>query len=101
MKYYYTNPITVAWMQDKFGVKFELFENCPIDYAVERLLKNRKYYIHSDSLGILEPQVGDLVQGKLSGPEYFIYEDISVSEMVKKIIERNGVAFMWPEIEND
>lgn len=145
MKYYYTDPLAAAWMGKHFGMRFDT-EIEPYLYLHGE--DNVPYYIHPDSLQILEPEVGDLIganrlkpsdfkieeaklyskilmhdcarlpEYKYSGgfiipPGYFYQELIETEERADwifedgfenymdcyKIIQRNGIAFMWPEGE--
>lgn len=122
MKYYYTCPLKAAYMAKYFGMKYALFhadghivseikrENIEKDVAlgeseISRLFLQSgnfgKYYIHPDSLHLLEPMVGDLVG--YAGPEANDFDVYSHDDWhgcpLKKIIQRNVIPFMWPESE--
>lgn len=78
------------------------------------------YIVHPDSLHLLEPQVGDLVKHGDDFPvivqsnedynevysrnmestvHYCALEDFEGDKY--EIIQRNGISFMWPEVENE
>lgn len=68
----------------------------------------REFYIHPDSLNLLEPQPHDIVETEREGlgGKFIAYEyhQLSLDVLgyrlpVKRIIQRNGIAFMWPEQE--
>lgn len=120
---YYDCALKAMWMNKYFGMEFvdEYREPCKfsVEYGTEIL---DKYYIHPDILHILEPQVGDLlhivrgfcsyykkvddvakggtknVTGIWSGGEHW---DITTKEPLHdwEIIQRNGIAFIIPEVE--
>lgn len=125
MKFYYTDPLAAAWMAKHFGMKIapdpREFPNAgdasfdengvlmQASLAAMGAPKWRKWYVHPDSLSILEPQMGDLMtsehrDGRIASfskdgsfedvDDYTWHKDIPV-----KIIQRNGFAFMWPESE--
>lgn len=110
MKYYYTDPLAAAWMAKHFAMKFE---NNPTAFSYSFMHGDlahyhEKYYIHSDSTPIMEPQIGDMVTniGKQANIVDKLGEDVVyhanstfTSKEYAKIIQRNGIAFMWPESE--
>lgn len=135
MRYYYSDPLAAAWMSDKFLMRFEW--DCrtlgkqsqgsayevPFCYdviSVDRMnSRPEKYYIHPDSLHLLEPQAGDVAtdtsnpalevieidKGQYGGAcQYSGKIELKNAKHRKeigllKIIQRNGKAFMWPEVE--
>ena len=138
MKYYYTDVLAAAWMAKHFGMKlqkgvFGYGEGVTtyltlLDAAGNEAWKYR-YYIHPDSLPLLEPKEGDVVRlnnsirprfnicddkGKLlldrkKNPitttkfpyhEYIVFNE-HFREDVMAIIQRNGIPFMWPEREGE
>jgi hypothetical protein len=81
-RYFYIDPLVIAWMMQSFGMKFDHPTDADWDRLVPRLAENceqmmgdypgikivmipyrpgQKWYIHPDSLHLLEPQVGDLI----------------------------------------
>jgi hypothetical protein len=75
---------------------------------------DERLYIHPDSLHLLEPQVGDLIKqwgsqagvpiydiGAMNGkPCYFMPNNsFNYLSSMERIIQRNGIAFHWPESE--
>lgn len=116
MKYFYTDPLASAWMQEYYDM---LFDVCPQVMARnfargETICQQSRFYIHPDSLHLLEPQVGDifinvgsdLLNGvtRWESPQKMdkgcleIHNKYS-KDTLAKIIQRNGIAFMWPEVE--
>jgi hypothetical protein len=122
-RYFYTDPLAAAWMSKHFGMKF----NEPYDFAVMIRMydmsrgkkQDIKYYIHPDSLHLLEPMEGDYVtvfgaprwvryamrtenkitvQYDVDGPEQ-IFSQSEVAKGIPRIIQRSGKAFHWPESE--
>lgn len=137
-RYFYTDPLAAAWMAKHFGMLFQ-FENgreCYFDEDphVFRLTSSR-FFIHPDSMRLLEPQVGDAVefdrwhwdrqrQEDMKDAPYKPHygsviqcgkgewlEVVSAGvgwdttfgghqfAMQHKIIQRNGIPFMWPASE--
>lgn len=111
-KYYYTDPLSAAWMAKHFGVEF-------IDTSIMnwdkklwktrdlvRMRHNGYYYIHPASIAILKPQVRDIwcdvtSCGKIYSDGRVTMDgvDQSLEYSDEPIIQRNGIAFMWPECE--
>lgn len=127
---YYTCPILAALAAKHFGMKFgikfhgrviwdcltggegrskqnewrplatpeEIFE-CPHD----------QYYIHPDSMRLLEPVMGDIVQLKDNHVGWVKeYGDIetagdrvigNIDQGTWMVLQRNGMPFPWPEFE--
>src|SRR5271166_6517651 len=111
MRYFYTDPLAAEWMMDKFGMEFETDKGQRISifdgfFLAENDRSNiDKAYIHPDSMHLLEPQVGDLVSecgnfhiAESSCEPQFIIPITNYSKAAK-IIQRNGMAFHWPESE--
>lgn len=89
MKYYYTDPLAIEWMADKFGMTYHIADD-------------KKTFIHPDSLHLLEARKGDMVTGyNRYDTEYCIvpYGSWHMKYDNMKIIQREGIAFMWPNAE--
>jgi len=121
MKYYYTDPLASAWMAKYFGINYSqdsFFVWHVTSGDMELGADHKKLYIHPDSLHLLEPQVGDLVTAKNDFVQYVAFvekdglhkcnthfPDVILTEngdcpfKVTSIIQRNGIAFMMPEVE--
>lgn len=114
-KLYYNDPLKASWMAREFGVRYSNgdHEICVIPF-VDALAEDKIYYIHPDSLHILQPVEGDvlrLVIGLAIPPDvrYYNWERIERSLAIEYgkapswhhtgIIRRNGKAFFMPEVE--
>lgn len=133
-RYYYDDPLAAAWMAKYFGMSLEYtyktgghetsnwhltFCKHVVDgtnYRFSEIANNTKqkiidkYYITAESLPILEPQVGDVVQhysgiiGVIEHAEFpFIwrfnwFNDVLLDDNYK-IIQRGGLVFHWPKQE--
>lgn len=119
-RYYYTDPLAAAWMAKHFGMKFtndvatdsRCAENMGklLSMAMdEEVTIHARFIIHPDSQHLLEPQQWDVLQaadstavsyydGFYRKDEGFVFHDESAHKSVK-IIQRNGLSFMWPESE--
>lgn len=136
MRYFYTDPLEAAYMAKHYGMRFNRPTNMndsgfyTEDFSdwygcglTEVMYGGGfgKFYIHPDSLAILEPQVGDLFVGhnglfrvdethypkegggwepgpcwKLVDGYHRYFPDAFGDE--RKIIQRQGKAFFWPEV---
>lgn len=107
MRYFYTDPLAAAWMAKNFGMKFnggtefdEPYRHSEIDEVTS------KFYIHPDSVKLLEQRVGDLVwldMGESCMPSIgSLIEDEEGRKLCLDcpILQREGKAFIWPEVEN-
>jgi hypothetical protein len=113
MKYYYTDPLAAAWMAKHHGMRFiaaglevwvrtlaqlnEITDEMPAGYQIE---------VHPDSVHLLDPQEADAGNDLDHNLVIFLngaWHDWGVDEWTLnppyKIIQRGGVAFMWPEVE--
>ncbi|GEM_PF-4272045 len=119
MRYFYTDPLAAAWMAKHFGMKFKMqCAEAELSCTLLSPLHNHDdgegllYYIQPESLHILEQQKDDLCIG-LDEPVIYVQPISELTEEEKQqrkapkttvfigeIIQRGGVAFMWPEIEN-
>ena len=112
-RYFYTDPLAAAWMAKHFGMVFgsgsnkltepgdftDTYEN---EYGCFPKNEADRHYIHPDSLHLLEPQVGDLcsflwwLMGSDKAAEHHkLYDGGHLAW--QRIIQRNGLAFHWPE----
>lgn len=110
-KYYYSDPLAAAWMAKAFCMKFEEAYMKPycngalfLDAWDHQDYEGMRFTIEIDSLHLLEPQVGDAWLsdhglGKVQSPA----SGRRCAEQMKDdnaiIVQRNGVAFIWPEVE--
>jgi hypothetical protein len=134
-RWFYTDPLAAAWMAKHFGMRFTcqgngydplqgkpfgievLYHFLDTGYA-SNLLPIR---IHPDSLHLLQPQIGDILNWQTGKGEpwwedhsRYIYprqgtHDVFTAEsaarmlakpeLSARIILRSGTAFMWPERE--
>lgn len=125
MRYYYTDPLAMACMAKYFGMKFVDYNlSAPEIHVLPFVDAERKLRlsIHTDSLPILEPQVGDVAQYWITtAPDYFSQSTAKkTKEHVKRItkhlmfyikhqagmsnfriIQRYGKPFFWPESEEE
>jgi hypothetical protein len=125
-RYFYTDPLAAAWMAKHFGMKFGIKHNGMIHWncigkinepfeplqraedILDPISEPLPLYIHPDSLHLLKPTVGDVVRTvaptfdavmyTLIKDDVGRYEDLT-SEDWFAILERSGIAFMWPESE--
>lgn len=127
-RYFYRDPLAAAWMAKHFGIQlirqyvypnpahnywasepYSAWQSCVDTAPPDRL------YVHANSLHILDPQrddiwavqssrndgrwwVGPLDEGGLQvcvGNMWIKKENI----MARKIIQRDGMSFHWPESE--
>jgi len=94
------------WMAKHFGMKFSSWSPC-ITYSFEHndiSCGTKHFYVHADSLHILEPKVGDLLNHHVHGPYIATEKEMPIPELFlahkgNYIIQRNGIPFMWPEQE--
>ncbi len=109
MTYYYDDPLAAAWMAKYFGMNFDATDD-GYSWKDYHLLTAERFYIHPDSMHLLEPKSDDLVLhnnkvgyipsilSQLGSPvgtpplDFAKYKDA-------KIIQRNGIAFHWPKEE--
>jgi hypothetical protein len=134
-RYFYTDPLAAAWMNKHFGMQFtrthchrgdgtfgESTKPVPI-WILARDVENQvsenvKYYVHPDSLHLLEPLIGDVCITKDDGIGYCstlrvekeiitgkLKDYIQLSgfwaeaESLIRIMERSGVVYHWPDSE--
>ncbi len=107
MRYYYSDPLAAAWMGKYHGIEFsdgDSLQSCceAIGIFANDLEGLGRFFIHPDSLNLLQPQAMDLVKirneyGVLPIPPADMVERIDASY---RIIQRGGIPFMWPEVED-
>lgn len=120
MRYYYEDPLAAAWMAKHFGMQFEGYDEIEIDMGeiLSAALKPHDvrinyivpsiFIIRLDSLHLLEPLEGDLCRIRLpikyDGTDQHVTAYSAENKLPKSsefvaIIQRNGIAFMWPKTE--
>ncbi len=117
MRYYYTDKLKAAWMAKEYGFRLYYLnrhnENnyCDWEYIAERLLET-KYYIHEDSIPLLQPQVGDIILDNDNEPravckikDNLVFwpeeEDYGYCYIPSiEIIQRDKKAWFNPEVES-
>lgn len=119
MKYYYTDPLAAAWMAKHFDFVYEETFVLDIEIARGKAIDERECWfqgratIQHQCLHLLEPQQGDLAvygyDNQYAG--YFINgkepcisqagdrEIDNIDVKYVRVLERKGIAFMWPEVE--
>lgn len=124
-RYFYTDPLA-AWMVRHHGLKIHGPARMPtggigtstrpmpmwiLARAIEHPEKgvgpqDAKYFISPDSLHMLDPHIGDTCQVIEDGwtvirhiHDVYDRETFKASWQLKRIIERNGKPFHWPESE--
>lgn len=111
LKYFYTDPLAAAWMAKHHEMDFEGLswmeeEFCFALHDPEN--EPSHYYIHPDSLHLLEPQVDDVIRDDVDHEYQTVWKDekglgMDTSKGTASpsgiIIQRNGKAFHWPEVE--
>jgi hypothetical protein len=124
-RFFYTDPLAAAWMAKHFKMDFRI-DDPDGKVFLETLLHGLrewrdataasmgyKFHIHPDSLPLLEPQLGDVVESQQVDGVYdvVVSDDIycgrgdrntnlkDVKKHGDKIVLRNGIPFMWPENE--
>ena len=125
-RYFYTDPLAAAWMGQHFNMVTYIgrlpddwdaygqpnWHQCVDDwkYRQEKLKQPApKFYLHPESLNLLEPQVGDLLRGDEQAIPTIRFMHLPDSDQMGvaaalmrrgfKIIQRKGKAFHWPESE--
>ncbi|WP_435008031.1 hypothetical protein P12x_005298 [Tundrisphaera lichenicola] len=118
-RFFYTDPLAAAWMAKHFGMQLQYIEHYSDDSWYAKICHEKivdiaaKYgfdsyelkeiHIHPDSLHLLEPQEGDYVDLHPNG--LLIHNGAEFNDAFLKresnwrIIQRNGIAFHWPESE--
>lgn len=117
--YYYTDPLAAAWMTKHFEMRFCSEEG--YDLLPEDFYRYEKLYINHGDLLILNPKEGDVIYftaelvediaeacGEKYKTELTIASDTDImlfnkgeeSYRLERIVERNGLTFMWPKSED-
>jgi hypothetical protein len=124
--YYYDCALKAAYMSQHFGMKFAsqfamiLFDVGGVFSEPRVTSPIGKFYLHADSLRLLDPQLGDIVLYGIHNSTYAEELPVSVDTVrwtrqlvdgcienvihpekrhIRQVIQRNGLAFMWPESE--
>ena len=108
-RYFYTSPIAAAWMAKNFGMVITYanqnvmtpgdFGHCVTNIMEPDGHNSAPYYIASQSVGLLDAQEGDLLTGK-NRKAFMFYDEEITANGNPRVAERNGIPFMWPEIED-
>lgn len=130
-RYFYSDPLAAAWMAKKFAIEFSsciaqnFVKNAkyngdePLLYLINLPANpQEKFYIHPDSVHLLEPKVGDIIFHTKMENAYRIHAIDGIVNFIDQpilihgkpsglwlpkadfsIIQRDGNVFMWPEVE--
>lgn len=114
-RYFYKDPLAAAWMAKHFGMRFAVnpqviqqhFDLVDIDAMDEDFQASATngdewlFFVHPDSLSLLEPREADLYACDTGCGWLATTPGESWKKQVApfRIIQRNGIAFMWPESE--
>ncbi len=112
MRYFYTDPLAAAWMAKHFGMNFYWIDPeaiAPGDFSLElddliSEITNKyieRFYVHAQSVHLLEPREADLYACDTACGWLATTPGESWIKQIGhfRIIQRNGIAFMWPESE--
>lgn len=107
-RFFYRDPLESAYMAKHYGMRF-VDEHSAITYSLKHNDCNpstSKYIIHPDSLALLDPQIGDVVEMSLMTWDArktgsFIPFRVTEKgwEAGHHIIQRGGRPYFWPESE--
>lgn len=128
---FYTDPLAAAWMAKHFGMELtrthchradgafgESMRPVPL-WILARDVENQvseavRYYLHPDSLPLLEPRAGDLVLACTDSPavltfvetlSYVVFGDRPPGGdrvvAVREVVRRDGKPFHWPQAGGD
>lgn len=115
-RYFYTDPLAAAWMAKHHGMRFDLPRQSggsPWDLLIEVCVHRETgaidggsalppIYIHPDSLRLLEPIDGDVIDCRDCANNVGCgFQDYisKVNEPLGQMILRDGKPFFWPESE--
>lgn len=99
-RYFYTDPLAAAWMAKHFQMQIGDYTTSEETICFWGFQEGcNKFYIYPDSLSILQPQGGDLIEVTIGTEQYTLYYYSGGLAPGDKIIQRNGKQFFWPEVE--
>jgi hypothetical protein len=118
MRYFYRDPIVAAYMAKHYDMRFESF-GCPrypayqlgvatpvdgpdtIVLSPDNATADAEvtFYIHPDSLHLLEPRHRDLMVGPNCRVAMFHMDGEERPSSRCRIVLRDGKPFFWPECE--
>lgn len=117
IRYFYTDALAAAWMSEHHNMKIQSTEFSKLDdkhqgseivYWTSECAIEGPYYIHADSIDILDLCVGDLISINNGESATLIASEEMLAQVQAMkhqfvcapiIIQRNGKAFHWPESE--
>lgn len=116
-RYFYTDPLAAAWMAFRHDIRFT-HDSYFGEYDTDddgctkiRIFHDQgspgRFYIRPETLHLLVPQEGDVayvreIPGEpLSRALVYPIHILNTKHDVVRIISRNGIAFMWPESEEE
>ncbi len=123
-RHFYTDPLAAAWMAKHCDMQLYLgiypddfdsygsrnWQHCQDDWFYRQVRLGQvapRFYIHPDSLPLLEPRPRDLIRFVNADADSLVYrlvkegEDTSYScEDWFRIVDREKKSFMWPETED-
>lgn len=105
--YFYTDFAAALWMVKTFRMKLQAGTFClqpeSLDAFLEMIGKGtraERYVVHPDSVGLLEPKVGDVVEETANGKtkvKKLAAKDFPLTGLSYDVFQRSGKAFIMPE----
>jgi hypothetical protein len=110
-RYFYTDPLAAAWMAKHFGMQIFAWATDSVSDC-EHIARDKRcsppsqnYLVDACSLSLLEPQEFDMVLYPDGAFTRIVGSTVGIDKAKitigngGKIIQRNGISFMWPESE--
>jgi hypothetical protein len=104
-RFYYTDAFAALWMAKHFRMKLLAGKFCLQQESIETFLRLlaeglpvEKLLVHPESVGVLEPKIGDVVEDdsrakvRVLTTAHFPYE-----ANLRQILRRGGRPFIFPE----
>ena len=106
VRYFYTAPLAAAWMHRYFDMRLQVLvaDNPPVFYRwspkqPDLAWQDNRYYLHPDSLHLLEPVDGDEYRNSAGEVETWASRLGLTWHPRYRIVFRDGKPFFWPESE--
>ena len=104
--YFFTDPIAAVWMVRYHRFKIQAGPFCLQQESIDRFFEMlgrgvtcERFLVHPESIPLLEPKVGDLVEegGVKPKVKKLAAKDFPLTGTSYEVIQRGGRAFIAPE----